>query len=497
MDRLSFQIGERIEYFMHSAAPYVQYGSQIASNALDYTCDQANATISQIAEMRTSSGIPIQTWLQWHWTWFLENCESIRQHLHHCVSINCLELYLLVNRTIEFFERRVDQTHIYFCLSGIVIGFLIGIRYNQNTKTQPRMRALVCNSYNGVESITMSEEILVPQVCGNEEVIVQIKAASIDDMDLKISSGYGKVIRRQHHLYSKVYGKSQFPFILGRECSGRIVEIGSKVDDFEVGDEIFAAVPYYACGTASEFALMSAEWIAKKPKKLNYEAAASLPYSAAIVWNALVNQALFNQHNTSGKRVLIHTVNNPMGCIAAQLIKAWGGHVTATVSSRGLLLANQLGVDDVIIYDGKDSDFESLLASRTKFDLVVNTVGSYLHDFCKASCKEEGVIVSTTAAHPASDQYGVFFGGLYSLWLRLRLGFQRDTITFGAATISRHILEQVSSLVDNGQLRPIIDKVFDITQAEDAARWAVSGNAVGKVIIRFRNRPLNRLEGFI
>jgi len=486
MDRLSFQIGERIEYFMHSAAPYVQYGSQIASNALDYTCDQANATISQIAEMRTSSGIPIQTWLQWHWTWFLENCESIRQHLHHCVSINCLELYLLVNRTIEFFERRVDQTHIYFCLSGIVIGFLIGIRYNQNTKTQPRMRALVCNSYNGVESITMSEEILVPQVCGNEEVIVQIKAASIDDMDLKISSGYGKVIRRQHHLYSKVYGKSQFPFILGRECSGRIVEIGSKVDDFEVGDEIFAAVPYYACGTASEFALMSAEWIAKKPKKLNYEAAASLPYSAAIVWNALVNQASFNQHNTSGKRVLIHTVNNPMGCIAAQLIKAWGGHVTATVSSRGLLLANQLGVDDVIIYDGKDSDFESLLASRSKFDLVVNTVGSYLHDFCKASCKEEGVIVSTTAAHPASDQYGVFFGGLYSLWLRLRLGFQRDTITFGAATISRHILEQVSSLVDNGQLRPIIDKVFDITQAEDAARWAVSGNAVGKVIIRFR-----------
>jgi len=67
------------------------------------------------------------------------------------------------------------------------------------------MRALVCNAYNGIESITMSEEIPVPQVCGNEEVIVQIKAASIDDMDLKISSGYGKVIRRQHHLYSKVY----------------------------------------------------------------------------------------------------------------------------------------------------------------------------------------------------------------------------------------------------------------------------------------------------
>lgn len=486
MDRLSFQIGEQIDCLMHSAAPYVQYGSQLASNALEFACDQVNATYSQIAELRTSSGIPIQTWLQWHWTWFLENCESIRQHLHRYISINYLEIYHLVNHTLEFLERRVDQTHLYFCFSGIAIGFLIGVRYSQNAKTQPRMRALVCNAYNGIESITMSEEIPVPQVCGNEEVIVQIKAASIDDMDLKISSGYGKVIRRQHHLYSKVYGKSQFPFILGRECSGRIVEIGSKVEEFEVGDEVFAAVPYYACGTASEFALIPAEWIAKKPKKLNHEAAASLPYSAAIVWNALVHQASFNQHNTSGKRVLIHTVNNPMGCIAAQLIKAWGGHVTATVSSRGLVIANQLGIDDVIVYDGKDSDFQSLLTSQTKFDLVVNTVGSYLHDFCKANCKEEGVIVSTVATHPASDQYGVFFGALYSLWVRLRLRFQRGTITFGAATISRHILDQVSSLVDSGQLRPIIDKVFDITQAEDAGRWAVSGNAVGKVIVRFR-----------
>jgi len=391
----------------------------------------------------------------------------------------------------------VDQTHIYFCVSGIAIGFLIGINFNNDVKTPSRMRALVCNSYNGLESISMSEEIPAPLTCGSEEVIVQVKASSIDNMDLKISSGYGKVIRRQHNLYSKVYGKNQFPLILGRECSGRIVEVGSKVEDFEVGDEVFAAVPYYACGIASELALIPAEWIAKKPRKLNHEAAASLPYSATIVWNALVNQASFNKHNTKGKRVLIHTVNNPMGCIAVQLIKAWGGHVTATVSSRGLLIANQLGVDDVILYDGKDDDFQTLLASRQQFDLVVNTVGSYLHDFCKASCLQGGVVVSTIATHPASDHYGVFFGAIYSLWLRIRLRFQRNTIMFGDATISRCTLDQVSSLVDSGHLKPIIDKVFDLSQAEEARHWAVTGNPIGKVIIRFRNRPLNRLEGFI
>ena len=92
--------------YKHSAAPYMQYGSQLASSAWEYTCDQVNSTFSQIAELRTSSGIPIQTWLQWHWTWFLENCESIRQHLHHYISINYLELYHLFNRTLHFLERK-------------------------------------------------------------------------------------------------------------------------------------------------------------------------------------------------------------------------------------------------------------------------------------------------------------------------------------------------------------------------------------------------------
>ncbi len=93
-----------------------------------------------------------------------------------------------------------------------------------------------------------------------------------------------------------------FPFVLGRECSGRVVEIGSKVQDLDVGDEVYAAVPYYACGTASECALIPAQWVAKKPRKLSYEAAASLPYSASIVWNALVHQASFNELTTRDKR---------------------------------------------------------------------------------------------------------------------------------------------------------------------------------------------------
>ena len=95
-----------------------------------------------------------------------------------------------------------------------------------------------------------------------------------------------------------------FPFILGRECSGRVVEVGSRVQHIDVGDLVYAAVPYYACGAASELVLIPAEWVARKPRNLSHEQAASLPYSASMAWNALVRQGLLTRKNTPGKRYL-------------------------------------------------------------------------------------------------------------------------------------------------------------------------------------------------
>ena len=101
--------------------------------------------------------------------------------------------------------------------------------------------------------------------------------------------------------------------------------------------------------------------------------------------------------------------------------------VTATVSKRGLPIAQRIGVDDVILYDSRspNEDFNLVLATRNKFDVVLNTVGSFLHDSCKKLCAEGGVVVSTVSTPPASDHYGIFFGSLYSWMLRIMLLFQR------------------------------------------------------------------------
>lgn len=125
----------------------------------------------------------------------------------------------------------------------------------------------------------------------------------------------------------------------------------------------------------------------------------------------------------------MHAVQNPVGCVAVQLIKAWGGHVTATVTCRALAAAQHLGVDDIIVYDASSkmdgAGFEALLKSRDKFDLVLNTVGSFLHEASKSVCRQGGVVVTTVASPPASDRYGILLGSLYSCWLRIKLLFTK------------------------------------------------------------------------
>lgn len=106
---------------------------------------------------------------------------------------------------IQQYLTAIDQSHIYFLLSGITIGFIIGVYIKQNTKPLTRMRALVCNSYKGApDSVTMIDDMIAPSICGAEDVLIQVKAASIDPLDIKITFGYGKVIRSQYHQYHKV-----------------------------------------------------------------------------------------------------------------------------------------------------------------------------------------------------------------------------------------------------------------------------------------------------
>jgi NADPH:quinone reductase-like Zn-dependent oxidoreductase len=94
----------------------------------------------------------------------------------------------------------------------------------------------------------------------------------------------------------------EFPVVLGRDCAGIIVDIGQKVSKFEIGDEVWFAVPYWMSGTMAEYVVIKERHIARKPKGISFEIAASIPYAGTIAWDALINQAHLDFMNTGGRR---------------------------------------------------------------------------------------------------------------------------------------------------------------------------------------------------
>jgi NADPH:quinone reductase-like Zn-dependent oxidoreductase len=94
----------------------------------------------------------------------------------------------------------------------------------------------------------------------------------------------------------------EFPVILGRDCAGIIIEIGQKVKNFDIGDEVWFAVPYWMPGTMAEFVVIKESHIARKPKGICFEIAASIPYTGTIAWDALVNQAQLDSATVDCKR---------------------------------------------------------------------------------------------------------------------------------------------------------------------------------------------------
>lgn len=94
----------------------------------------------------------------------------------------------------------------------------------------------------------------------------------------------------------------EFPVVLGRDCAGVIIEIGQKVKNFETGDEVWFVVPYWMQGTMAEYVVIKESHIARKPKGIGFEIAASIPYAGTVAWDALVNQAHIHSVTADGKR---------------------------------------------------------------------------------------------------------------------------------------------------------------------------------------------------
>lgn len=203
----------------------------------------------------------------------------------------------------------------------------------------PIMKAIASLSYR--ENDIDLCKVVVPQLQNSNDILVRVRAVSINRIDYRISRGYGRTLRCILQNYSNI--KPELPLVIGRGCSGIVEAVGRGTKSgLEIGDEVWVVSPWYESGLGSELIVAPESRVERKPFIIGFEGAASLPYSGCLALNAL-KEANLTEENCYGKRILIEEGCSPVGCVLTQLICKWGGHVTATCYVRSAPVIKALG----------------------------------------------------------------------------------------------------------------------------------------------------------
>ncbi|XP_015126589.1 reticulon-4-interacting protein 1 homolog, mitochondrial [Diachasma alloeum] len=407
------------------------------------------------------------------------------QYQIHCAQINSRDLY---HHIASLYSNDVSRRDIAFCALGItigsVVGYNIGLNWRQMAKRIQYMRAVICHHYIGIEGVSIIDDAEVPTIEKSNEILIQVKAASVNPVDVKICSGYSKSYRRIFNT-----GKD-LPIVLGRDCSGVVIDIGQNVVSFDAGDEVFLATPSWRSGTMAEYLVVAENQVAKRPKRITFEASASLPYAGCIAWDTLVNKSGVEEGNAKGKRFLIFGGSTPVGCILIQLIKLWGGHVSAICRMNAAKVIRALGADDIIPLD--QSDIEKELELHDRYHAIFYTYEQSIDiRILKKRLLPYGSFVSTLPASLTSDSLGLVFGILFAAQVRVKLLLQYifgiDTYHYNdGVKIKSSTLEIIRELVDADQLQSVVGAAFRPNHAEQALQHVLGADAIGSTIIKFQ-----------
>jgi NADPH:quinone reductase-like Zn-dependent oxidoreductase len=244
---------------------------------------------------------------------------------------------------------------------------------------------------------------------------------------------------------------------------------------------VYASVLYQA---NAEYLAVPESLVAHKPETLSFQQAAALPFAAITAWTALVKVAGLNESNTAGKRVIIPRAAGGVGSFAVQLVKAWGGHVTALCSTRNVALVRSLGVDEVV-------DYKNVAAREPlrDYDVALDTAFDTEALLLSALKVGSGACYTTVVSPKLKlvDQHGLEEGLRSGQELIAQRVAEQRALGRGYhwvfAEPDGQALAQIARLVDTGKIRPVIDKLFGLSQIVEAHERCESGAAQGKIVL--------------
>ena len=333
------------------------------------------------------------------------------------------------------------------------------------------MKAFQIKKYDKKGGLLLAE-IPKPSV-KDDEVLVEVHATGLNLLDSKIKSGEFKMILPY-----------QFPLILGHDAAGTVIQVGKNVKLFKVGDPVYARPADFHIGTFAEYIAINENDVALKPKNISMEEAASIPLVALTVWQALVEIGNVQK----GQKVFIQAGSGGVGTIAIQLAKYLGATVATTASEKSFDILKSLGAD--VLIDYKNQDFENVLQD---YDLVLNSQDTATLKKSLNVLKPGGKLISISG--PPTPDFARAIGAPWYIKMILslisssvrkkaeKLGVQYSFLFMRANGKQLH---EITKLIESGDIKPVVDKVFPFSQTNEALAYVESGRAKGKIVVKVR-----------
>ena len=323
------------------------------------------------------------------------------------------------------------------------------------------MKAIVHTKY-GPPDILQFKDVAQP-VPLDDEVLVEVRAASVNAYDWHCLTADVFLIR--------LMGKGLLrprQTTLGADISGRVAAVGKEVRRFQPGDRVFG-VAKGASGGFAEYVCAREKSLEVKPPNVSFEEAAATPMAALTALQGLRDEGQIQP----GQEVLIHGASGGVGTFAIQIAKSSGAVATAVCSSRNVEVARSIGADHVIDYTRDDFTRNGKL-----YDLILVANGNRsIHEY-KQSLKPNATCV--LAGGGGTSIGSLLTGMLQQWWISKVEGKQIGSFL---ASINQEDLASARELLESGEVKPVIDRRYPLSETAEALRYLGEGHAQGKIVI--------------
>jgi NADPH:quinone reductase-like Zn-dependent oxidoreductase len=318
------------------------------------------------------------------------------------------------------------------------------------------MKAIVYHNY-GSPDVLRCEELEKPTAADNE-VLIRVRAASVNPLDWRLMSGRPYIARLFFGLRKPKLTRP------GRDVAGEVEAVGRNVTQFKPGDEVFGT----CLGALAEYACTSESAVVMKPDNVTFEQAASVPVAAYTALQGLRDKGQIQ----AGQKVLINGAAGGVGTFAVQLARSFGADVTGVCSTRNVEMVRSIGADRVIDYTQED-----FTKNEQRYDLMLDCVGNHSLSACRRVLNPNGICVIA--------------GGPKNFWIILTRAlkalvlsrFVSQNFVMFIAKRSQEDLTIMHDLMAAGKVTPVIDKCYRLSEVSEALRYLEEGHARGKVVI--------------